>query len=114
MLNLLVATRPPLGRMLHHARAHHVEVDVNQTTGQMDAAVDRGGVVAIFPKHAPAALAGIELLARAPGDELQAANDLVTALVTDEQDWDVVWICGSATIESTNPHHVPPWFLWHA
>ena len=73
--------------MGHHPGANHVQVHVNQAASQVLAALDGGFVVAVFPECAPTMLAVVELLARASGDELHAASDLIpTAIAYDQMD----------------------------
>jgi hypothetical protein len=44
-LDLVIAGFKPVPRMVHHAGADHVEVDVRETARQMLVGVDRSGVV---------------------------------------------------------------------
>jgi hypothetical protein len=65
----------PLGGVLDHAGAYHVQIDIDEAAMQVLVSLDRRGVVTVLPESAPAPLALIVFLPCAPGDELHAPGN---------------------------------------
>jgi len=56
--------------MIHYARPHHVQVDVDDASQQMFTTFDNSRVIAIFPECSLAILPMIVFLARSPCHKL--------------------------------------------
>jgi hypothetical protein len=70
--------------MLDHSGANHVQIDINKTTVQVVAGLDRRRMIAIFPECAVASFPLIVFLPAAPGDQLHAISDNVWTGVSNQ------------------------------
>jgi hypothetical protein len=84
-LNLPISTIWPFHGMLHYAGAHHIEIDVDQSTSKVAVALDGGREVAVFPEGTFAAFPAVVLLRGAAGYQLHAPRDLAFAPVEDQK-----------------------------
>jgi len=65
-LDFMVTPMSPFFWVSDRARAHHVEVDISETSLEVSASLDGRRMVAIFPKGALACLPGVVLWAVRP------------------------------------------------
>ncbi len=104
LLDFVIAPGRPVARMRYDARPHHVEVGVCQTAGEVDACLDRSGVIPILPECSVSALAAIVPVAGTALDELHARGELIFPAVADEQ---LDLVAGDRVVEDAQPEAAP-------
>jgi hypothetical protein len=75
----------PLHGMIYHARADHVEIDIDQTAMQVLVILDSRGVITIFPECSLTILALVVLPRRTAREELHALRNRVCSRIFDEE-----------------------------
>jgi hypothetical protein len=85
LFDLIEPAVDPAKRVLDHARANHVQVDVNKTTVQVLVNRDGRSMIAIFPECAVASFAPIVFLPSAASDQLHAISDNIWTGVSNQK-----------------------------
>jgi hypothetical protein len=85
LFDLIQPAVTPVKRVLDHACANHVQVDVNKTTVQVLVNRDARRMIAIFPECAVASFPLIVFLPSAARDQLHAISDNIWTGVSNQK-----------------------------
>lgn len=78
-------TMAPLTGFRDLIRPYHIPVDIHHAARKMNAAFNRGRVIAILPERPRSGISHVEFLSHSPGDKLHRLCDLAQAFVFNKQ-----------------------------